>query len=201
MSVFKNKRALALVLAIVMAMSVFAVSAYATSPGVGVIPDQDDQLWYLTTGFTAADQWFDPYDTEYGHDTLQVVVLDYQPSPEELVFVFHPQYYHEDVVDYEDPTGAIGVFALTGFEVFNPNVGEYGDWINPVQGGSAIVSLDCLQSTGGTDPVLYLECRNLTAVFVDIDTGIPQTLTPNEGGPLEGYANLKIPDGVIPTGN
>jgi hypothetical protein len=198
MSVFKSKRALALVLAIVMAMSVFAVSAYATSPSVGVSPDPNDQLWYLNTGFTDDDQWFDGTinDSAYAHDTLQEVVIDSSVDPYEYVFVIHPQYYHDGYINYEDPTDATKTFAITNFKVWNENGGVNGEWVDGlVEGGTAVVPVTYSLSKGTQ---LYLRCQ-LEAVLIDLVTGVRTELIPNLDNPNPdevGVAYLLIPDNI-----
>jgi hypothetical protein len=178
MSVFKNKRALALVLAIVMAMSVFAVSAYATSPVNSVNPGQNDLLWWADEDFTVGFVDSSGDGTYWGYDTLQIVDIDTSVNPYEFVFIIHPQYYHEpDPLgpNWEDPDNAIGVFAITDFKVWNPLASDNGEWVDGlVEGGTAVVPSSYLQFNDELDP--YFLCE-LSGMYLDLTTDTYQTFT------------------------
>jgi hypothetical protein len=183
MSVFKNKRALALVLAVVMAVSVFAVSAYAVTTQQNPLPiDYYDQLWYLDTGLDPyTDQWIDIFGSEYGHDTIQELV--YNEGADELILVLHPQYYHEDDINWEEPEDISGVLTIFDIEFWDETANQgNGGWVGGLlYGGAAFVPADYLFRNGGESGTEYYYKCKLTVAYTDSNGDVDVFSPPNDG--------------------
>jgi hypothetical protein len=123
-----SKKILALVLALAMAFSVMAVSAYAASDGVGV--PTNTQLWYADTSLF--DQYTQTLDiknnlglivsTEFdlGVNTIQRFVLDGST----YILATHPQYFALSK-DYDDQANAQYIMEIRTILVLNPATGRY----------------------------------------------------------------------------
>jgi hypothetical protein len=116
-----SKKILALVLALAMAFSVMAVSAYAASDGVGVAPLT--QLWYTNTSFSDEyPQELDiknssglivPTEFELGNNTIQKFVLDGST----YVLATHPQYF--GLGSYDDESTAQYIMEIRNILVWD----------------------------------------------------------------------------------
>jgi hypothetical protein len=187
---FINKRVMALALAVIMSVSLFALSASATSPEIGVNPSPNVLLWYADQNFAT---WWPssssgPKLTAYGYDTLQEIVYTYGTTPEDdtIDFVLHPQYYHNpnDPIDWEEPKDAIASFEIISFEVWDESAYAYVPLVNNSTSAEYV-----LYNVSGAP---YLQCY-VSAVYTDL-------INPNVKPVLMTWnaAYLQIPDGVIP---
>jgi hypothetical protein len=188
MKKYLNMRVTALALAIIMAVSVSAISVSAASPNVGVNPDPDELLWY-------ADEDFDTYWpsttggtklTAYGYDTIQEIVYTEGEAPavDTIDLVLHPQYYHDEYIDWENPSSAIGSFEILSLNVWNNADSVWEPVIDASVPAAYVLKND--------DDKAYLKFQ-VTAVYIDlVDPDVrPVRITWDP-------AYLQIPNGVIP---
>jgi hypothetical protein len=151
-----------------------------------VNPGQNDLLWWSDDVFHTGFVDTSGYGTYWGYDTLQIVALDGSVDPEEVIFILHPQYYHDSVTtNWEDPTNAIGVFAVTNFTVWDDSESEWVDGL--VTGGTAAVPVTYVLENENGDP--YFLC-NLDGMYLNLRTGARTAISLED-------AYLEIPAGVI----
>jgi hypothetical protein len=167
---------MALALAVIMSVSLFALSASADLQSSPLPIDIEDQLWYLDTGLDPlTDHWADPFGTEYAHDTIQEII--YTDYTNELLLVVHPQYYHDPLEDpnWEDPNDISGVFTIFDLQVWDAGNGA---WVSGVlYGGIAVISANYLFNDGGEyGDQYYYKCK-LTGAYTDAE-GDVDILTP-----------------------
>jgi uncharacterized protein (UPF0297 family) len=157
-----SKKILALVLALAMAFSVMAVSAYAASDEVGVPIPWTTQLWWQDTEFTVEFTQvltISGVDTtfELGYNTIQEVVL----RGSDYILSAHPQYFP----NYDNYVTADYVMELRSIAVWDSDNEVYVDCYNS---GFAIIPEEYTLYNDLGDP--YLQCI-IFSYIEDIDTG------------------------------
>jgi hypothetical protein len=137
MKQFSKKRLTSLILAVVMTVSAFALSAYANgglsadAPEVGWAPGENAQFWYTNTAL----------DVEFmqeltisgtlemlpsGRNTIQEYVHINNASGNFYAITTHPQYYGT-TQDYDDQVDAQYVMQITGLYVWDKVANGYVD--------------------------------------------------------------------------
>jgi hypothetical protein len=162
-----SKKLFALVLAVMMSVSVFAVSASAASPGVGVYPNT--QLWFEDTAFTSEypqildiddGSEVEPWDFTLGDNTIQKFVQD----GSDYVITTHPQYFGT-TYNYDDEANAQYVMNIRNILVYNPTNGRYEEGGH--DGGFYIFPTASKQYNAEHEP--YLECLVYSSI-INIET-------------------------------
>ncbi|MDR1065724.1 MAG: hypothetical protein LBL25_05085 [Oscillospiraceae bacterium] len=154
-----SKRVISLAIAVVMAVSLFALSASAASPGIGVKPNTE--LWWaddtLATPFYVDLVIDGETETfEIGINTIQEFVLE----GSNYVISTHPQYFGGN--DPDDEAGAWWVFQLSSISVWDE---QNQSWTgNLLRGGEARIRSGFALPDPITDPQYFL-CQVEGTIF------------------------------------
>jgi len=161
-----SKKILALVLALAMAFSVMAVSAYAASDEVGVPIDPDEQLWYTDNTFALTSMFEQTLiiddEPDYfilGYNTIQEVVH----KDGYYYLTVHPQYFPE----YDEYETADYVMEFNSITVMNTD----GHYVECLDGGIAKIPEAYALPIGSQ---IYLKCIVLSTILnVETNEEIP----------------------------
>jgi hypothetical protein len=167
-----SKRVISLAIAIVMAVSIFALSASAASPEVGFAPGTNAQFWFK---YDTLDPDYDqypqeltiddePYEFTLGNNTIQEYVF----KGSYYVITTHPQYFGT-TYDYDDQNNAEYVMNFRDILVYNPQTQRYDencfeDGFLTVPAGYAVLDED--------DNPIYLQCM-VYSIIEDINDTPP----------------------------
>ena len=160
-----------LLLAAVIAASVFTASASAASadPGVGLAPGINAQFWFTDTGLTT--QYPQKltingaiYNFTLGNNTIQEYW--YNSATKTYVVSAHPQFFGTAIpIDYDEQANAYYIMNITEILVHDTSTDTYVDCFDK---GVAIIPAEYAQEN--PDEELYLECL-VYSTIVDVRTG------------------------------
>ncbi|MDR2357653.1 MAG: hypothetical protein LBD92_06210, partial [Oscillospiraceae bacterium] len=152
----RNKRILAVVLAVVMAFGL-ASTAFAVEPPAAEIEEvvgtvyPQTPIWFSDADFVYEEGVPMPIgnDVLTGRNTVQKIAT----FGHEYYLVIHPQYFHNvpnpASDNYDDPDDAIAMFTIVDLLVYSPQEDEYVTCLN---GNLAAFSDEYLQFNGDGDP-------------------------------------------------